>query len=146
MIGWRRGAVAAALAVALASAGALVLRGGGPSNGDHLAGAATAPVMPVDPKSSCPATTAAEPVVLDIAGFAYCPGNVTVAAGVEVVWRNADLAPHTVTYDGPEGPVDSGSMVQGQSWSARFDEPGTYRYYCRFHPGMTGTVLVDAGR
>jgi plastocyanin len=47
-----------------------------------------------------------------------------------------------VTYDGPDGPVDSGSMVQGQSWSTRFGQAGTYRYYCRFHPGMTGTIVV----
>ena len=146
MIGWRRGALAAALAVALASAGALVLRGGRPSNGDPLAGAATAPVTPVDLKWSCPVRTAAEPVGLEIAGFAYCPANVTVAAGAEVVWTNADLAPHTVTYDGPEGVVDSGSMAQGQAWSTRFGRPGTYRYYCRFHPGMTGTIYVDSGR
>lgn len=146
MIGWRRGALAAALAVAPAAAGALVLRGGGPSDGDPLAGAATSAVTPVDLKSSCPLTTTAEPVAVNIAGFAYCPANVTVAAGVEVVWTNADLAPHTVTYDGPEGLVDSGTMVQGQTWSTRFDQPGTYRYYCRFHPGMTGTIFVDSGR
>ena len=146
MIGWRRGALAVALAVALASAGALVLRGGGPSNGASLVGGATAPVTPVDLKSSCAVRTAAEPIVVDIAGFTYCPANVTVAAGVEVVWRNADLAPHTVTYDGPEGPVDSGSMVQGQAWSTRFDLSGAYRYYCRFHPGMTGTIFVGSDR
>lgn len=146
MSGWRRGALAAAVAVALASAGALALRGGRPTSGDPLAEAATSPVTPVDLKSSCPVRTTAEPVALDIAGFAYCPANVTLAAGVEVQWTNADLAPHTVTYDGREGPVDSGSMVQGQTWSTRFDQPGTYRYYCRFHPGMTGTIVVDSGR
>ncbi|HEV2758220.1 MAG TPA: cupredoxin family copper-binding protein [Acidimicrobiales bacterium] len=145
MIRRRQSAVAAALAIVLVSAGALVLRSGGASDRIPLAGAATAPVRPVDLASYCPTRTAAEPVVLDIAGFAYCPATFTVAAGAEVAWTNADLAPHTVTYDGPGGPVDSGSMVQGQTWSTRFDQPGTYRYYCRFHPGMTGTILVDSG-
>ena len=98
MIGWRRCALATAVAVALASAGALALRGGRPSTGDPLAGAATSPVTPVGLKSSCPVRITAEPVALDIAGFAYCPANVTVAAGVEVRWTNVDLAPHTVTY------------------------------------------------
>ncbi|MDQ3640764.1 MAG: cupredoxin family copper-binding protein [Actinomycetota bacterium] len=146
MKGWRRGALAAALAVALAAAGASVLRGGEPSTGDPLAGAATSAVTPVDLEPSCPLRATAEPVALNIAGFAYCPATVTVAAGVEVVWTNADLAPHTVTYDVPAGLVDSGSMVQGQAWSTRFDQPGTYPYYCRFHPGMTGTIVVDSGR
>ena len=143
MIRRRHGAAAAALAIVLVSAGAVVLRDGRASDQIPLAGAA--PVRPVELTSSCPIRTTAEPVVLDIAGFAYCPATVTVAAGTEVAWTNADLAPHTVTYDGPRGPVDSGSMVQGQTWSTRFVQPGAYRYYCRFHPGMTGTILVDSG-
>lgn len=146
MIGWRRGALSGAVAITLASAGALALQGGRASDVSPLAGAASAPVTAVDLKSSCPARTTAEPVGLDIAGFAYCPANVTVAAGAEVVWTNSDLAPHTVTYDGPEGLVDSGTLAQGQTWSTRFGQPGTYRYYCRFHPGMTGTIFVDSGR
>ena len=141
----RYAALAAAVAIALAAVGASVLWSGRASN-RQLAGAATAPVAPVSLSSRCPTTTTGEPIALDIAGFAYCPATVTVASGLEVVWTNADLAPHTVTYDGPEGPVDSGSIGQGQTWSTRFHQPGTYRYYCRFHPGMTGTIVVESGR
>lgn len=94
---------------------------------------------------SCPPRTGGEPNVVNIAGFAYCPANLTATVGVEVVWTNADVAPHTVTYDGPDGPVDSGSMAQGQVWGTRFGLPGTYQYYCRFHPGMRGTIVVESG-
>ena len=146
MIRRQRGACAVTLAIVLVSAGAFVQRGGRASHQSRRAGAATATVGPMDLRPSCPARSSAEPVVLDIVGFAYCPASVTVVAGTEVAWTNADLAPHTVTYDGPEGSVDSGSMVQGQTWSARLGRPGTYRYYCRFHPGMTGTIFVDSGR
>ena len=143
MIRRRRSALAAGLVLVMATAGALALRGGRASDGTPLAGAANAPVslMP-----SCQADSTAEPPRLDIAGFAYCPTTLTVAVGVEVAWTNADLAPHTVTYHGPEGPVDSGSMLQGQSWSTVFDRPGTFQYYCRFHPGMTGTIVVHSSR
>ena len=72
----------------------------------------------------------------------YCPATVTVTAGDTVTWTNVDLAAHTVTYEGPGGPVDSGSMAQGRSWSTRFDVAGTYPYYCRFHPGMAGSIVV----
>ena len=76
---------------------------------------------------------------IDIAGFAFCPVARTVAAGSEVVWVNDDLSPHTVTFDDA---VDSGTLTPGGSWSTRFTQPGVYAYYCRFHPGMAGTVVV----
>lgn len=110
------------------------------------AGTATAQVPPVSVVSSCPARSTAAPQALDIAGFAFCPKDLTVAVGAEVRWTNADLAPHTVTYDGPEGRVDSGSLAQGQVWVTRFGLPGIYPYYCHFHPGMTGTIVVESGR
>ena len=130
------------MGLVLALAGALAACGGRASDGGPPAGAGTGPVKLT---SSCPTDISTEPhVVVDIAGFAYCPPNLTVAAGVEVAWRNADLAPHTVTHDGPGGQVESGSMAQGQTWATRFGVPGTYQYYCRFHPGMTGTIVVSS--
>lgn len=138
---WRRGIVAGASVLTVAAAGAFALRSGPRPDATLLAGGA-APVTRPALTSSCPEAGTAEPRRVDIAGFAYCPATPTVPVGTEVVWTNADLAPHTVTYDGPEGPVDSGSMVQGQSWSTRFGHAGTYRYYCRFHPGMEGTIVV----
>ena len=104
-----------------------------------------AAAAPVTLTSPCPTNDISDASVVHIAGFAYCPSTRTVTAGVEVVWTNSDLAPHTVTYDGPDGRLDSGSMSQGQRWGTRFDLPGTYQYYCRFHPGMTGSIVVDAG-
>ena len=105
----------------------------------------SAPAMPAEvpastlADSSCPS---GEPARVDIAGFAFCPPVLTVAPGTEVVWANADLSPHTVTFTGDEDPFDSGPLGQGTSWSHRFDRPGVYRYDCRLHPGMSGTVVV----
>lgn len=139
-------ALATAVTLVMAAAGALVACGGGTADRSPLAGATAAPVTPVGLTSPCPARTPAEPPILDIAGFAYCPATRTVPVGAEVVWTNSDLAPHTVTYEAPGGPVDSGSMAQGQAWSTRFVQPGAYQYYCRFHPGMTGTIIVEPTR
>lgn len=136
-----RGALAAALAVGVGSAGALAMRSGRGSDGRLRVAVVPAPVTSVALASACPTRNTGS-LGLDIAGFAYCPGDLTVAAGAGVGWTNADLAPHTVTYDGTDGPVDSGSMAQGQSWSTRLSQAGTYRYYCRFHPGMSGTIVV----
>ena len=117
---------------------------GGTPAGKPPGGEAAAVAAPLTQLPSCPAPGTGRHH-LEIVGFAYCPATGSVAVGAEVVWTNADLAPHTVTYEGPDGPVDSGSMAQGQSWSTRFTHAGTYRYYCRFHPGMEGTIVVAPG-
>jgi plastocyanin len=143
--GWRgRAATAAAVLAGGVALGATFLDGGA-RDASPAAGGASDRFAPVNLTSSCPTKAVADPAVIDIALFAYCPAHLSVAVGVEVVWANSDLAPHTVTYDGPDGPVDSGSMGQGQRWATRFTAPGTYQYYCRFHPGMAGTIVVDAG-
>jgi plastocyanin len=76
-----------------------------------------------------------------IVDFAFAPQEVTVAAGTTVTWTNEDWAPHTVTAT--EGSFDSGRLDTGQSFSYSFDESGTFAYFCTFHPGMTGSVIVQ---
>jgi plastocyanin len=143
---WRgRPATAAAVvAVVLAVGGTFFVR----AASDHSppAGGATDRFAPVSLLSPCPTKAVTDPPVIDISQFAYCPANRSVAVGVEVVWANMDLAPHTVTYDGPDERVDSGSLAQGELWATRFTVPGTYQYFCRLHPGMAGTIMVHAGR
>jgi hypothetical protein len=36
-------------------------------------------------------------------------------------------------------------MDQGDSFRARFADPGIYPYSCTYHPGMTGAVVVGDG-
>jgi len=78
---------------------------------------------------------------VEIVEFLYEPEAVTVAAGTEITWTNADAAPHTATAD--DSSFDTGTLDKGDSASATFDEPGTYAYYCRFHAFMNGTVEVE---
>lgn len=139
---WRPGPTIAAAALAV---GGTLLLVGSARDGSPPAGGASEQFAPINLPSSCPTKSVSGPAVIDIVRFAYCPANRSVAVGVEVVWANSDLAPHTVTYDGSDGPADSGSMGQGHRWATRFSAPGTYQYYCRFHPGMAGTIVVDAG-
>jgi len=77
-----------------------------------------------------------------ITGMQFTAATHKVKVGEEVVWRNADAMPHTVTSsDG--GPLNSGQLGKGGEYSFTFKEPGTYSYYCSYHPSMKGTIIVE---
>lgn len=76
-----------------------------------------------------------------------------INAGDTVRWEyRTGTEGHTVTdcgssCDSPApGPLfDSGLLVAGQSFGFTFREPGTFLYYCRFHPeAMRAVVVVQA--
>ena len=78
----------------------------------------------------------------DMGSMFYSPTTITVVIGVNntITWANNDNAPHTVTAN--DGSFNSGNLNAGQSWTHTFDTPGTFPYYCSYHPWMKGTVIV----
>jgi manganese oxidase len=93
---------------------------------------------------------------MDIVDFAFEQPVIRIAAGSTVTWTNRDEAPHTVTSgrpgDAPDGRAfdstgmaDGGMqmMMQGDSWSHTFDEPGEYEYFCLPHVNMVATIIVE---
>jgi plastocyanin len=83
---------------------------------------------------------------ITIKNFAFTPRTMTVKTGSIVRWENQDSIPHRIIFidkDGQDTPVDSRVLSSSQSWSNKFDQPGTYPYYCKIHPEMTGTVIVE---
>ena len=103
-----------------------------------------APMAPADaaPESSSQADAATAEVSVNIQGMAYQPASLTIKIGTKVTWTNNDRAPHTVTSM-DSGPLASGSLNFGDSYSMTFNEPGTYTYYCKFHPRMRASVIVE---
>lgn len=77
-------------------------------------------------------------LTVNIEEFKFLPQTTTVKAGGTITFANRDKAPHTAEAEG----FDSGRLDRGQSKRIRFDEPGTYEYFCDFHRFMTGTVEV----
>ena len=75
-----------------------------------------------------------------IQGFDYEPSEITAHVNDTVVWTNMDSVTHTVTANA----FDSGDLDEGETFSYTFTETGTYDYVCIYHPGMRGTVLVEA--
>jgi plastocyanin len=105
----------------------LVVTGGGTdqSGGDGGGGEGSAPA------------TEASVSVLD---RSFSPGSVTIAPNGTVQWTNVSGRDHTVTAD--DGSFDSGTLIEGATWSLTFDAPGVYPYFCVIHPDMRGVVSV----
>lgn len=97
----------------------------------------------------------------------YYPTAVTIDAGDTLSWTFPSGEPHTVTFLGqnatlapPGAPtnavpaggtsydgsayVSSGFVLGGKTYALAFPKPGTYKYFCLIHPGMQGTVTVQA--
>ena len=72
--------------------------------------------------------------------FMFAPTSMNVAAGSTVTWTNRDEEPHTVVSE--SGLFRSGALDTNESFSYRFEKPGTYRYTCSIHPRMVGTIIV----
>lgn len=116
----------------------------------------------VAPDSSAPAAEV----------LSFVPARLAVPVGGSVTWQVDGPAPHSVELgsdapallDGspssalPVAPADrlwdgaapvssgwlgtDGSAPGGERFSLTFLSAGTYRYACRFHPGMTGEIVV----
>jgi hypothetical protein len=80
---------------------------------------------------------------VSIQDFFFSPAQITVQPGTTVTWVNRGKAPHTVTAD--DGSFDSGKLQPGQSFSHKFQNPGTVAYHCEIHPSMTASVTVGGG-
>ncbi len=75
---------------------------------------------------------ASDPVKVLIKDFMYEPMSLTVKASTTVTWVNRDDEPHTVISDA--GLFRSGGMDTDETFSFKFDKPGTYRIVCSIHP------------
>ena len=140
-----------ALALVLAACGG----GGGDASPDDASAAAagsaaaSAPTsQAAEPSQAAEASeAAAEEVRVQLDGFAFDTEELTIAAGTEVSFLNADSAAHTVT-EGTDGqaadsPIIDEALAPNQGASSTFDEPGTYQITCLLHPSMNMTVIVE---
>lgn len=71
----------------------------------------------------------------------YSPETIEIRKGETIEWDNKDLTPHTVTSQ-EGGELNSDSIEPDASWTHTFAQPGTFPYYCTYHPEMKGTIIV----
>ena len=87
----------------------------------------------------------------------YDPPVISISVGDSIIWYNDDREGHTVTsgegsgrfgwmsdnFGTPDDKYDSGRFMPGESWSYKFEEAGTFAYFCTIHPWMEGVVIVE---
>lgn len=92
-------------------------------------------------------TPAASPVAdantanVAMSNFSFKPAEITIKAGMKVVWTNNDLAGHLIIAD--DGSFISSAISQEQTFERVFPAAGIFPYHCKIHPSMTGKVIVE---
>lgn len=76
--------------------------------------------------------------VIVIANMQYGPMPTAVHAGDTIEWVNHDIFEHSVTARDGRFDLDlkPGAIVRMTTVA------GTTEFFCKFHPGMTGTLVV----
>lgn len=105
----------------------------------------TAPVWAGPPsaaqKSMFRATMVQKPmihtIVLDKMAFGTMPSS--VRRGDIIDWVNRDIFEHTATAKDGQFDID---LPPGTTKSMKVTKSGSVDFFCKFHPGMTGTLLV----
>ena len=78
-------------------------------------------------------------IQVKIEKLGFVPAEITAHVGDTVEWINSDFVPHTATARDSSWdvliPVNAKKTVV-------LKIEGTVDYYCKFHPNMTGRILV----
>jgi plastocyanin len=82
-----------------------------------------------------------DPFAVTIQNFAFDPPCFKASSASSITIDNKDGTTHTFTIDGTQvdATIDGGQTFNGESPSLA---PGSYDFYCKIHPTMTGTVIV----
>ena len=71
----------------------------------------------------------------------YNPATLSIKPGETVMWVNKDDNDHTVTSDDGKT-LKSDNLGSGDTYKYTFDKSGKFKYHCKYHPRMKGTVIV----
>ena len=95
-------------------------------------------------------------VKVSIRNFYFEPSQLIIEPGTTVQWVNEGTTEHTVFATSPAGAFLSGTLNPGESFTYTFPQhfpsaspdrstvqPGTFRYICKIHPEMKGSVIFS---
>ncbi len=86
------------------------------------------------------ASTAGAPADIEIKDFSFGE-QVEVAVGTLVSVTNRDATGHTWTS--ADDAFDSGFLNPGDMYEIVLESSGSFDFFCRIHPSMTGTIAVN---
>lgn len=100
------------------------------------------PVASTPASSAAGAPSSGATIQVAMKNIAFIPKVAQAKVGQTVQWVNDDAPAHNVTYVGGPKFTSSSLMPPGAKFSVKLTQPGTIRYVCTIHPGMTGTIVV----
>lgn len=92
--------------------------------------------------AACAPSTETGTVTGTMSGFAFNPAAITASAGDVITWTNNDSAGHTATVKS-DPTCTTDTLANGASGSIVFNTAGSYEFFCKIHPNMTGTIEVS---
>jgi plastocyanin len=91
-----------------------------------------------DPGSSAACPSGA--VTIKMVDTQFDPKTATAKVGDTVCWVNEDSIQHNAVAENDA--FKSELFNKGETFTATVDQPGTIKYVCTVHPGMTGELDV----
>ncbi len=79
---------------------------------------------------------------VSIVNMSFTPADITIKKGTMVTWTNNDSLTHTVTKDNADTGPDSSDLTPGAVYRFTYNQVGTFKYHCKFHSDMVGSVTV----
>lgn len=138
-------------AAAALAALALILAGcGGKSAGQPPAGQLPGSAPAISESTAKNSTPASGAMTVEFGRMKFIPDVIEISAGTTVTFVNGDEEEHSVWEGDPkkqsEAKWKSPDLKQGESWSYKFDTPGTIEVYCytdsHFLQGMKAKIIV----
>lgn len=108
-----------------------------PTRPTRLAGALLAALL-LAPALAGAAVAAEHTIIIEKMSFGSLPEDLKV--GDTVVWQNKDIFAHTATARDESFDVDLPAGAEGRM---ELTAEGSFDFFCRYHPGMTGTLVVS---
>ena len=82
----------------------------------------------------------ADTIQVKMEKLGFVPADITAHVGDTIEWINSDFVAHTATAR--DGSWDVLIPVNAKK-TVVLKAEGTVEYYCKFHPNMTGRILVS---
>ena len=79
-------------------------------------------------------------IQISIENLVFAPAEATAKVGDTIEWINNDVFAHTATARNGDFDV---TMPPNKTMTLVLKKAGTVDYYCRFHPNMKATLVVE---